>query len=120
MVPDMDDLGRPDVPRYIQLASLIRRRIDDGTYPPGGRIPSEVTFVQETGFARDTVRKAVNLLVEENRLYIVRGLGTFVGPRPDLCPSVWYRASARSASRPGDVREATGWLRLVTGCPAAR
>jgi GntR family transcriptional regulator len=74
----MDDLGRPDVPRYLQLADLIRRRIADGTYPPRQRIPSEVTFVQETGFARDTVRKAIALLVDEGRLYIVRGLGTFV------------------------------------------
>ena len=74
----MDDLDRPDVPRYVQLANLLRRRMDDGTYPPGGRIPSEVTLVQETGFARDTVRKAIALLVDEGRLYIVRGLGTFV------------------------------------------
>ncbi len=74
----MDDLDRPDVPRYLQLAELIRRRIADGTYAPRTRIPSEVTFVQETGYARDTVRKAIALLVEEGRLYIVRGLGTFV------------------------------------------
>jgi GntR family transcriptional regulator len=74
----MSDLGREDVPRYMQLASLIRGRIDDGTYAPGQRIPSEVSFVQETGFARDTVRKGIALLIEENRLYIVRGLGTFV------------------------------------------
>jgi DNA-binding GntR family transcriptional regulator len=77
------ELDREDVPRYLQLANLIRRQIDDGTYPPGSRIPSEVTFVQETGFARDTVRKAINLLIQEDRLYIVRGLGTFVGPRPE-------------------------------------
>jgi DNA-binding GntR family transcriptional regulator len=72
----MDD--RPDVPRYLQLADLIRGRIADGTYQPGQRIPSELYFVQETGFARDTVRKAISMLIEENRLYIVRGLGTFV------------------------------------------
>jgi DNA-binding GntR family transcriptional regulator len=40
-----------------------------------------VTYVQETGFARDTVRKALQLLVGEGRLYIVRGLGTFVSDR---------------------------------------
>lgn len=74
----MDDLNAPDVPRYLQLADLIRRRIADGTYQPGQRVPSEAHFVQETGFARDTVRKAIVLLIEENRLYIVRGLGTFV------------------------------------------
>jgi GntR family transcriptional regulator len=69
------DLDRQDVPKWVQLADYIRARIDDGTYPPRSRIPSEQTFIQETGFARDTVRKA---LVEEGRLYIVRGLGTFV------------------------------------------
>ncbi len=77
------ELDREDVPRYLQLANVLRQRMDDGEYERGQRIPSEVTLVQETGFARDTVRKAINLLVEENRLYIVRGLGTFVGPRPD-------------------------------------
>ncbi len=71
-------IDQPDVPRYRQLADLVRRRIDDGTYPPGSRIPSETTWVQETGFARDTVRKAMALLIEEHRLYVVRGLGTFV------------------------------------------
>jgi GntR family transcriptional regulator len=77
------ELDREDVPRYLQLANVLRQRIDDGVYQRGSRIPSEVTLVQEAGLARDTVRKAINLLVEENRLYIVRGLGTFVGPRPD-------------------------------------
>ena len=78
----MEELDRPDVPRYRQLADLLRRRIDDGTYPPRGRIPSEVTLVQQTGWARDTVRKATQLLIKEGRLYIVRGLGTFVTPPP--------------------------------------
>lgn len=72
------DLDRPDVPKHIQLADWIRAKIDEGTYPPKSRIPSEATYVQETGFARDTVRKALQLLVSEGRLYIVRGMGTFV------------------------------------------
>lgn len=72
------ELGRQDVPRYVQLADWIRARIDDGTYPPRSRIPSEATFTQETGFARDTVRKSFTALIEEGRLYQVRGLGTFV------------------------------------------
>jgi GntR family transcriptional regulator len=76
----MNGLDRADIPRYVQLASVLRSRIEDGTYPPRGRIPSEPTLVQETGFARDTVRKAVALLIDEGRLYIVRGLGTFVSP----------------------------------------
>lgn len=80
---DTYHLGREDVPRYVQLAEPLRRRTDDGTHPRGRRIPSEITLVLETGFARDTVRKAIAVLIEEDRLYIVRALGTFVGPRPE-------------------------------------
>lgn len=73
-------LDREDVPKHIQLADFIRARIADGTYAPRVRIPSEAHWVEETGFARDTVRKALALLVDEGLLYIVRGLGTFVSP----------------------------------------
>jgi DNA-binding GntR family transcriptional regulator len=72
------DLNQPDVPKHVQLADWIKDRINDGTYPPKSRIPSEITLVQETGFARDTVRKAIALLVEQDLVYIVRGMGTFV------------------------------------------
>jgi GntR family transcriptional regulator len=76
-------LDRADVPKHVQLAEYLRMRIDDGTYPRGSRIPSEAHWVQETGFARDTVRKAIALLLEEDRVYIRHGLGTFAGPDPD-------------------------------------
>jgi GntR family transcriptional regulator len=72
------ELDKPDVPKHVQLASYLRKRIEDGTYPPKSRIPSEITLVQETGFARDTVRKAIALLLDERLVYIVRGMGTFV------------------------------------------
>ena len=57
------DLGRQDVPKHVQLADYVRARIDDGTYPPGTRVPSEATWVQETGFARDTVRKSMTVCI---------------------------------------------------------
>ena len=73
-------LDRPDVPKHVQLADYLRARIDDGTYPPRAKLPSEATLVQETGFARDTVRKGIAVLLDEGRVYDVRGLGTFVSP----------------------------------------
>ncbi len=73
-------LDRPDAPKHVQLADYLRARMDDGTYPPRAKLPSEVSLVQETGFARDTVRKAMAVLVDEGRVYVVRGLGTFVSP----------------------------------------
>lgn len=61
---------RPEVPKHQQLADVLWCRIDTGAYPLRTRIPSETTLVQETGFARDTVRKAVDVLVGEGRLYV--------------------------------------------------
>jgi GntR family transcriptional regulator len=55
---------RPGTPRYVQLAELIRERILDGTYPIGGQLPTEVDFVAETGYSRDTVRAAIKVLRE--------------------------------------------------------
>jgi GntR family transcriptional regulator len=82
----MDDL---DLPRYLQLATVLRGRIDDGTYVVGRRIPSEVALVQETGYARETVRRAIAVLVAEKRVRAVHGIGTFVEPGPYADPTPW-------------------------------
>ena len=47
-----------------------------------GRRPPEITLVQEAGFAKDTVRKAMAVPIEENRLYVVRVSRSFVRLRP--------------------------------------
>lgn len=66
------------VPRYQQLAAILRGRIDSGAYPPGGRLPAEKTLVQEHGLARATVGKAYAMLRAEGRAVPVPGLGWFV------------------------------------------
>ncbi len=55
---------QPGVPKYQQLAELIRQRILDGTYLTGEQLPPEVTLMQESGYPRDTVRAAVKVLRE--------------------------------------------------------
>jgi GntR family transcriptional regulator len=67
-----------DVPSYQQLADRIRARIEDGTYLPKQLIPSISSFQQETGLAINTIRKAIDILVQEGLLVPVRGRGTFV------------------------------------------
>lgn len=77
---------RPGTPRYRQLAEQLRQRIEDGTYPVGGRMPTEVDLIQETGYARDTVRAAMRLLREAGWVTVTHGLGTFVNPPEDRRP----------------------------------
>ncbi|WP_329429627.1 GntR family transcriptional regulator [Streptosporangium sp. NBC_01495] len=67
----------PDIPRSQQIASEIQKRIESGEYPPKHPV-FELRIVQEFGVARDTARKATNILRERGLIYTVRGLGSFV------------------------------------------
>ncbi|MFJ4409236.1 GntR family transcriptional regulator [Streptomyces sp. NPDC088910] len=72
------------VPPYRQIADDLRSRIDDGAIPPGRRIPSMVEMEQQYGVARDTLRKAVQVLKDEGLVETVNGMGIYVvGPGPE-------------------------------------
>ncbi|MET9189557.1 GntR family transcriptional regulator [Streptomyces tendae] len=66
------------VPPYRQIADDLRRKIEDGTIPPGRRIPSIVEMEQEYEVARDTLRKATQVLKDEGLVETVNGMGIFV------------------------------------------
>jgi GntR family transcriptional regulator len=70
-------------PKWEQIAAVIRQRIADGTYAPDTLVPSEHKIVQEFDVARGTARKVLQRLQEEGVIYSVRGLGNFVGKRPE-------------------------------------
>lgn len=68
----------PSLPTYYLIKNLIKKRIVDGTYPLGKKIPSEMEFSEEFGVHRLTVRHALTLLVQEGYLERFRKRGTFV------------------------------------------
>lgn len=69
------------VPPYVQVANALRQRIQSRQIPPGRRIPSLTELEQEFGVARDTLRKATQLLKDEGLVESVKGMGIFViGP----------------------------------------
>lgn len=69
------------VPPYLQVAAILRSRIESGELPPKTRLPSIVGLVQEYGIARTTAGKALSLLVEEGYAERVTGWGHFVRER---------------------------------------
>jgi GntR family transcriptional regulator len=69
------------VPRYRQIAEIIKGRIERGELEPDRPIPSEVAMEQEFGVARATARRAVALLREWGLVVTVPGLGTYVAKR---------------------------------------
>lgn len=72
--------GVPE-PLYLQLAAIIRARIDSGEYPPRSAVPSITQLAAEYELAEITVRHALDTLKREGVLMAVSGKGTFVAPR---------------------------------------
>ncbi|MCT9008318.1 GntR family transcriptional regulator [Streptomyces rhizosphaerihabitans] len=71
-------------PKYVRLAQTLQGRIEDGTYPPGSRVPSENQLVQAFGMSRPTVVRALELLKRDGWLESRQGFGTIVRGRPEV------------------------------------
>lgn len=70
------------VPRYLQVASVLSRRIRDGYWAVGEKIATLEELEREFGVARVTVRQAVDLLQDEGLVKSFQGRGTFVTRAP--------------------------------------
>jgi GntR family transcriptional regulator len=70
-----------DVPVYIQLADILRARIESGELPPRRPVPSKRTLQQEYGVAGGTIDKAIAILREEGLVRTVTGRGIYVTSR---------------------------------------
>ena len=68
------------VPRYLQIAEALRRRLTGGAPDRPARLPSEPTLASEFRVSRETLREALALLRDEGLIYSRVGLGTFASP----------------------------------------
>lgn len=66
------------VPYYIQLKEQIRRRITQGIWPAGTKLPPERELAVSLAVSRNTVSQAYKELESEGILCSARGKGTFV------------------------------------------
>jgi DNA-binding GntR family transcriptional regulator len=65
-------------PAYLQLANILRRQIAEGSFRPGDLLPSEAQLVRRYGISPMTVRRSINLLLDEGVVITEQGRGTFV------------------------------------------
>jgi GntR family transcriptional regulator len=72
---------QPPVGRWQQLAARLRSAIEQGEYPPGSAIPTEVELMEHYQLSRSTVRQAIARLRAEGLLEATPGRGTFVRHR---------------------------------------
>ena len=76
MENELDFSGRTQL--YFQLYDILYREIRDGVYKPGQLLPTENTLVEQYHISRITVRKALDLLMNDGLIAKRRGYGTFV------------------------------------------
>ena len=69
------------LPKYYQLASILRQNIEDGEWEPRSPIPSERQLEQLYKVSRTTTREAIDHLVRQGYLYREHGRGTYVSPQ---------------------------------------
>jgi GntR family transcriptional regulator len=67
-----------DVPVYIQLADILRARIESGELAPRRPVPSKRTLMQQYEVAGGTVDKAIGILRDEGLVRTVTGRGIYV------------------------------------------
>jgi GntR family transcriptional regulator len=74
---------RGATPKYLQLSDWLRGMIEKGRYTLGERLPSEVELAHMFNLNRNTVRQAIQQLVNEGLVLKKNGIGTFVTSRVD-------------------------------------
>jgi GntR family transcriptional regulator len=60
------------LPLYAQVENVIIGRISNGSLPPGTRLPSEDSLVQEYAVSRSTIRAAIQSLIQRGLVEIQR------------------------------------------------
>jgi len=66
------------VPRHEQISNWIRKQIETGAYEIDEKLPSENEFADRFEVSRVTVRRALQTIESEGRIYRRQGLGSFV------------------------------------------
>ena len=75
------------IPKYVALANIIREEIQNGTYRPGDKLPSENDISALHGISRETVRQTLSVLEMEGLIERRRGSGSVVKSRTIAPPS---------------------------------
>lgn len=101
-------------PRYIQLSEILRNLILNDEYQYGEIFPPERELERIYLMDRKTIRKALNILVDEGLLTRVKGKGTFVN-NPDINFSMKNVAGFRNLLEQQGVETTTKVISISSG-----
>jgi len=66
------------MPLHAQVEESLLQSLTGGTLPPGTRLPSEESLIEQYAVSRTTIRTAIQNLMARGLIEIRRGKGTFV------------------------------------------
>ncbi len=66
------------IPRHTQISQWLRTEIEEGTFKPDDKLPSENELASKFDVSRVTVRRALQSLESASIIYRCQGLGSFV------------------------------------------
>ncbi|MGC6770027.1 GntR family transcriptional regulator [Enterococcus sp. LJL51] len=66
------------MPKYKEIAIALKKKIVEGDFKESELLPDQETLAKSYNTSRVTVRKAIQLLIDEGLLYTRRGSGTYV------------------------------------------
>jgi len=102
------------VPKYYQLAAILREKIDNGEWEPRSTIPSERQLETLYDISRTTIREAIDQLVRQGYLYREHGRGTFVSPqklqKAMLDLTSFSEDLLRRGIQPGQIIRSLEWV----------
>jgi GntR family transcriptional regulator len=67
-----------------EVLQRVEEAIRTSVFKPGQKLPSEPVLASQLGVSRNTLREAINILVDKNVLYRARGIGTFVSNQSEF------------------------------------
>lgn len=73
------------MPKYKEIAIALKKKIVEGEFKEGELLPDQETLAKMYQTSRVTVRKAIQLLIDEGLLYTRRGSGTYVRTNNFTC-----------------------------------
>src|SRR5688572_28988798 len=98
---------------YQYVADTLRRRIVQGEYASGERLPSERELCEQFESSRITIRRALDILADEMLIQRRQGDGTYVSPKPSRkIPLLSTDFSGSLAAHAPDLERelgASGW-----------
>nr|WSX47890.1 TetR/AcrR family transcriptional regulator C-terminal domain-containing protein [Streptomyces sp. NBC_00974] len=108
-------MGGQAVPRYSQIVTELRRRIEAGELAPGDRVPSTREITRQWGVAMATATKVLSELRREGAVRAVPGVGTVVAAASRPVRTARPAAAARPAGTPdpSSVPAALTLVRIV-------